>query len=168
MDAGRLIERLGLEPHPEEGGYFRETYRSTRSFEPGDPYGGDRSVSTAIYYLLTPDTCSTMHRLMGDEVFHFYLGDPVDMLLLYPDGAAERVVLGPDVESMRVQQVVPGGTWQGSRLAPGGAWALLGTTMAPGFEPADYEAGTLDLARAYPEEAAAIRSLLPGGAGTEG
>jgi predicted cupin superfamily sugar epimerase len=162
MDVRHLIERLGLEPHLEEGGYFRETYRSAGSFEPGGAYDGRRSVSTAIYYLLTPDTCSALHRLPGDEIFHFYLGDPVHMLLLRPDGAVERPILGPDLETMRVQQVVPGGTWQGSRLAPGGAWALLGTTMAPGFEPGDYEAGTLDLARAYPGAAEEIRALLPG------
>jgi hypothetical protein len=167
-DARRLIEQLGLEPHPEEGGWFRETYRSAGSFEPGDPYGGRRSVSTAIFYLLTPDTFSALHRLPGDELFHFYLGDPVHMLLLHPDGDVERIVLGPGVERMRVQQVVPGGTWQGSRLAPGGAWALLGTTMAPGFEPGDYEAGTPELARAYPGAEGEIRALLRGRAGTAG
>ncbi|MDP2481525.1 MAG: cupin domain-containing protein [Candidatus Palauibacterales bacterium] len=168
MDARDLIERLGLEPHPAEGGHFRETYRSARRFEPEGAYGGDRSVSTAIYYLLTPDTFSALHRLPGDEIFHFYLGDPVDMLLLHPDGTAERITLGPDLGTMRVQHVVRGGTWQGSRLAPGGRWALLGTTMAPGFEPEDYEAGTPDVVGAYPGEADAIRALLPGGGGVAG
>jgi hypothetical protein len=168
MDARRLIERLGLQPHPEEGGYFRETYRSVRRFDPEGAYPGDRSVSTAIYYLLTPDTFSALHRLPGDEIFHFYLGDPVDMLLLHPGGSSERITLGPDLETMRMQHVVPGGTWQGSRLAPGGGWALLGTTMAPGFEAEDYEAGTLDLIGAYPGEADAIRALLPGSGGVAG
>jgi len=163
MDAERLIQLLDLVPHPEEGGYFRETWRSDLDVEPGEPYRGRRPAGTAIYYLLTPDTCSALHRLPGDEVFHFYLGDPVRMLLLGPGGRAERVVLGPDPERMELQHVVPGGTWQGSRLVPGGRWALLGTTMAPGFAPEDYEPGSAELADAYPDLREGILALLPGG-----
>jgi predicted cupin superfamily sugar epimerase len=136
-DADRLIELLGLEPHPEEGGFFRETYRSAGTFEPDGPYRGPRPLATAIYYLLTAETYSALHRLPGDEVFHFYLGDPVEMLMLHPGGEAERILLGPEVPAMRLQHVVPGGTWQGSRLVSGGRWALLGTTMAPGFDSGD-------------------------------
>jgi predicted cupin superfamily sugar epimerase len=161
MDVDRLIDMLGLEPHPKEGGYFRETYRSADSFEPGHPFDGARSHGTAIYYLLTHDTFSAMHRLPGDEIFHFYLGDPVELLMLYPDGKSELVLLGPDLEHQTVQHVVPGGTWQGSRLAAGGAWALMGTTMAPGFDYADYETGTLALTDAYPSRRGLIRQLLP-------
>ena len=92
--------------------------------------------------MLTPDTFSAMHRLKGDEVFHFYLGDPVEMLLLKPDGRAEAVLLGQDLSAgMRVQHAVAGGTWQGSRLAPGGKYALMGTTMAPGFDPSRLRTG---------------------------
>ncbi len=171
--ARRLIELLGLAPHPQEGGWFRETYRSADNVPtaagveaPGPSGTGPtrgRPLSTAIYYLLTPDSCSGLHRLPGDEVFHFYLGDPVEMLMLHADGRSERVVLGPDPAVMRVQHVVPGGTWQGSRLAEGGRWALLGTTMAPGFDPTDYEAGTEALLAAFPAEEATIRRLLPRG-----
>lgn len=164
--AGREIAaRLGLEPHPAEGGYFRETYRSVSRFRPGGPFPGERSVGTAIYYLLTADTCSAMHRLPGDEIFHHYLGGPVEMLLLRPDGTSEVVVLSSDLAIGEPQRVVPGGVWQGSRLMAGAEFALLGTTMAPGFEFADYETGTEALIDRYPAREAMIRALLPPGAG---
>jgi uncharacterized protein len=155
-----IIERLGLEPHPEEGGYFRETYRSVSEYTPGGSYRGTRPVGTAIYYLLTDATCSAMHRLPGDEIFHFYLGDPVETLELLPGGAARITILGQDLATMRPQHVVPGGTWQGSRLLPGGRWALLGATMAPGFSYEDYEHGTADLKRGYPAHAQKISERL--------
>ncbi|RKZ18040.1 cupin domain-containing protein [bacterium] len=160
MNVRQVIDLLGLEPHPKEGGYFRETYRSTTSSHPGPPFSVERSHSTAIYYLLTPDTFSAMHRLPGDEVFHFYLGDPVEMLELYPDGSAARTILGNDPRSMQLQHVVKGGVWQGSHLVEGGQWALMGCTVAPGFDYADYESGTVGLMESYPEQAAAIRRLL--------
>jgi uncharacterized protein len=160
LDVTTLIERLRLVPHPEEGGYYRETYRSADDFEPGSPFASRRSVGTAIYYLLTRDAYSAMHRLPGDEVFHFYLGDPVEMLMLHPDGTGERVLLGSDVETMKPQHVVRGNTWQGSRLIAGGDWALLGTTMAPGFDFADYESGTAELLDAYPKHREMIQALL--------
>ncbi len=161
LDAERVIEQLGLEPHPEEGGWFRETYRSAESFEPGGGWTGPRSVGTAIYYLLTTGTVSALHRLPGDEIFHFYLGDPVRMLMLYPDGCSDLVILGSQLEGMRPQHVVPGNVWQGSMLVPGGAWALLGTTMSPGFDYRDYEPGTHALLNAFPARRELIRELLP-------
>jgi predicted cupin superfamily sugar epimerase len=161
LDAERLIQLLELSPHPEEGGHYRESYRSAGRFDPGRPYPGPRSVSTAIYYLLTPGTCSAMHRLPGDEVFHFYLGDPVEMLMLHPDGRGEVVTLGSDVATMKLQHVVPAGTWQGSRLVAGGAYALLGTTMAPGFDFADYVPGSGELMESYGAHREFIRALLP-------
>jgi len=95
---------LGLVPHPVESGYFAETYRSADHI-PADGlpsrYAGGRAASTAIYYLLTPDTFSAMHRLASDEIFHFYLGDPVEMLHLYPDGSHRITVMGPDRASGR-------------------------------------------------------------------
>ena len=96
-----------------------------------------------------------------DEVYHFYLGDPVEQLLLHPDGRSEVVMLGPDLAAgQRVQHVAPRDTWQGTRLRDGGTWALLGTTMAPGFDAADYEAGDrAALCAAYPHEAARIVAL---------
>jgi predicted cupin superfamily sugar epimerase len=143
--ADELIRRLNLQPHPKEGGFFRETYRAADVWPAaGLPSGyvGDRRGSTAIYYLLTPATFSALHRLQSDEVFHFYLGSPVRMLHLMPDGTGRSVVLGPDVmRGQEVQVVVPRGTWQGSLLEPGGDFALLGCTVAPGFEYVDYESG---------------------------
>jgi predicted cupin superfamily sugar epimerase len=156
-----IIRLLQLTPHPEEGGYFRETYRSHGNFHPGPPFEGDRSWSTAIYYLLTAESFSAMHRLPGDELFHFYLGDPVEMLELLPRGEGRVTTLGPDLRTMRLQHLVPGGIWQGSRLAAGGTWALLGTTMAPGFDFADYEHGDAGLMASHPEFRAMIAARLP-------
>ena len=152
---------LNLRPHPAEGGYFAETYRSAESLQADAlpaRYEASRSLGTAIYYLLTPDTCSAMHRLASDEVFHFYLGDPVEMLHLLPDGSGRVVTLGPDLlGGMRPQVIVPRGVWQGSRLVPGGRLALLGATMAPGFDFADYEhARRADLLGSHP----AFRDLI--------
>ncbi len=155
---------LRLEPLPNEGGFYAETYRSATAL-PKDSlpagYPGARSLATAIYFLLTPESFSAMHRLPGDEIFHFYLGDPVEMLQLKPGGTGEPILIGPQIESgMRLQHTVPGGCWQGSRLAPGGKFALLGTTMAPGFDPADFELGNRDqLSKAYPPYAALIALL---------
>lgn len=162
MEAEDVIALLGLEPHPEEGGFYRETYRTKSDFEPGGPFDGIRSVGTAIYFLLTPETFSEMHRLPGDELFHFYLGDPVDMLLLYPDGTGETRALSSDLTIGRPQILVPGGVWQGSRLRLGGSFALLGTTMGPGFEFSDYERGTTALLESHPDYAEGISSLLRG------
>ncbi|MEJ2203899.1 MAG: cupin domain-containing protein [Gemmatimonadota bacterium] len=165
MSADEIIELLDLQPHPSEGGFFRETYRSRAEFEPGEPFPGRRSHSTAIYYLLTPSTFSELHRLPGDEVFHFYLGDPVEMLELHSGGEASVTVLGPELDRMTVQHVVRGGTWQGSRLVQGGEWALLGTTMAPGFSYEDYETGTAELLERFSSRATMIAALLrPGDA----
>jgi predicted cupin superfamily sugar epimerase len=160
--AADLIRLLRLQPHPREGGWFRETYRADEVLAglPGR-YGGGRAVSTAIYYLLTPGTCSALHRLASDEVFHFYRGDPVRMLQLFPDGQGREVVVGPQIErGQSPQVVVPRGVWQGSLLEPGGAFALLGCTVAPGFDFADYEHGKREeLIRQYPAFADLIRRL---------
>jgi predicted cupin superfamily sugar epimerase len=159
-----IIEALGLEPLHPEGGYYKETYRAgelvpRHALPPR--YSGDRLFGSAIYYLLSPDTCSALHRLLTDEVYHFYLGDPVHMLLLYPGGASETVTLGHDIAGgQHVQAVVPRGVWQGSRLLPGGRFALMGTTMAPGFEADDYEDGDrAALIAAYPDRAELITQL---------
>jgi uncharacterized protein len=165
--AKEIQELLKLQPLPVEGGYFAETYRSKftlsqRSLPFGHP--GERALSTAIYYMLTPDTFSAMHRLKGDEVYHFYLGDPAEMLILKPDGSGETLLMGQEIASgMRLQHVVRGGVWQGSRLVPGGKFALLGTTMAPGFDPADFELGARDeLSARYPACAELIAVLTRG------
>lgn len=163
-DAESLKRLLGLVPLPHEGGFFRETYRSSRELPAtalGPAYGAPRSLATAIYYLLTPDTFSALHRLPGEEIFHFYLGDPVELVELRPDGSWRSTRLGHDLEGgMSVQHAVAGGTWQGSRLVEGGRYALLGTTMAPGFSFDDFELGERDrLLAAYPEAREQIVAL---------
>lgn len=159
-----IIGRLGLRPLVREGGFFAETYRSCEQLAPAalpSRYAGARALATAIYYLLTPESCSRLHRLASDEIFHFYLGDPVEMLQLDPDGSGRRFTLGSDLRTGMMPQVcVPCGVWQGSRLRAGGRLALLGTTVAPGFDSADFEAGDRDtLLAAYPDYASAIRDL---------
>lgn len=164
ITAEEIKKLLRLDPLPNEGGFYAETYRSTLQLPkdslPGG-YSGDRSLATAIYFLLTPNNFSAMHRLRGDETYHFYLGDPVEMLQLNPSGTGEPILIGPRIESgMRLQHTVPAGCWQGSRIAPGGNFALLGTTMAPGFDPADFELGSREqLSKLYPPYAALIALL---------
>jgi predicted cupin superfamily sugar epimerase len=165
--AEKIIRLLGLVPLHTEGGFFRECYRSGVFLPPGAlpaRYAGGRSAGSAIYYLLTPDAFSAIHRLRTDEIFHFYFGDPVEMLLLYPDGTGETRVIGSGlVDGMRPQAVVSGGVWQGSRLLEGGRFALMGATMAPGFDPADFEAGDrASLIRAYPAFRESIKALSAG------
>jgi hypothetical protein len=166
MDVHDIIDRLGMQPHPEEGGYFVETYKCEESIPRKalpDRYHGKRSFGTAIFYLLTPETFSQLHRLESDEIFHFYLGDPVTMLQLRPDGSSEVLVLGQDIlNGEQLQVVVPRGTWQGSFLNEGGEYALLGCTVAPGFDYADYETGSRgDLLKEYPEQEELIVRLTP-------
>jgi uncharacterized protein len=162
LTAEEIVALLRLKAHAAEGGFFRETYRSPLSLPAGvlpEGFSGPRSLSTAIYYMLTPETFSLVHRLRWDEVWHFYLGDPVEMLLLGDTG--RMFVLGDDLAAgMHVQTVVPSGVWQGARLVPGGRFALMGTTMAPGFEYAEYETGAREeLLAAYPEHESMIRAL---------
>ncbi len=166
MTASDIVTLLNLKPLPIEGGFFRETWRSNISVAPGGlplRYTTEKSLGTAIYYLLTsePDSFSALHRLPTDEIYHFYLGDAVEMLLLASDGTGRRVTLGQNLAAgEHVQLVVPAGTWQGSRLIPGGQFSLLGTTMSPGFDPADYQPGLrAELIAQYPHHAASIRAL---------
>ena len=161
----------GLEPMPLEGGLFTRTWA-------GPVRSDGHPVGSAIISLLSPanDHFSAMHRLPTDEVWHFYLGDPVELLLLDPDGGSRVVVLGQDVlGGQHVQLTVPAGTWMGGRVVPGGEWALFGCTMAPGFSSEDYEGGDAEeLSAQYPEAADLIRALCRPGAplrhptGTEG
>jgi predicted cupin superfamily sugar epimerase len=167
MTGEEVKRHLGLEAHPREGGYFRQTWRSEEEIPKSalpSRYTSSRAAGTAIYYLLEPTTFSEMHRLASDEVFHFYLGDPVEMLQLWPDGSSRVVVLGHDLAGgMLPQLVVPKYVWQGSRLLPGGDVALLGCTVSPGFDYADYETGSrAELLREYPESAVLIAALTRG------
>lgn len=158
MTAEEIQRLLGLEPHPIEGGWFRRTYTSAGTVQLPR---GVRAQGTAIYYLLEPGTFSEMHVLDSDEIFHFYLGDPVEMLQLFPDGRSLAVTLGPDLQAgQHVQVVVPAGVWQGTRLIGDGKVALLGCTVNPGFDYADYRnASAAELIAQWPEQAERIRAL---------
>ncbi len=158
MTAAEIKSLLQLEPHPIEGGFFRRTYTSAGAVELPR---GVRAQGTAIYYLLEPGTFSEMHCLNSDEIFHFYLGDPVEMLQLYDDGRSARLILGPDLAAgQHAQLVVPAGVWQGARLIGDGKVALLGCTVTPGFDYADYRSATYaELAAKWPAQADRIREL---------
>lgn len=153
-----VISLLNLEPLPGEGGFFHQTYKSSTRLDIPDI--GNRAVSTAIYYLMTQKEFSALHRLKHDEVFHFYRGTPVEMLQIYPDGQYKIFILGNDVARQHMPQViVPSGVWQGLRLLHSDRddWALLGTTVAPGFEFADFELGDrASIADRFPD----IRKLI--------
>jgi len=163
MHAEEVIERLGLTPHP-EGGFFRETYRADEAIDAGalpDRYDGPRAAGTAIYFLLTADAFSAFHRIASDEVFHWYAGDPARLLQIRPDGGLEPRLLGANLLLGELPQaVVPRGTWQALEVVEGGMWSLLGTTVAPGFDFADFEiadqGGLLD---AHPDHAEIIHRL---------
>lgn len=158
---------LGLQPLHGEGGLYMESYRSAEQVplealperypRLAKPFG------TAIYYLLTndPGSFSALHRLPTDEVYHFYLGDPLEVTLLYPDGSSQTVRLGQDIlHGEQLQFAVPRGVWQGSRVAEGGQFSLVGTTMAPGFTPEDFELGKrAELQAAYPQAQGIIQAL---------
>jgi predicted cupin superfamily sugar epimerase len=166
MDVQKLIDLLGLEALHGEGGLYRQSYRSADVLPLGalpDRYRSAKPAGTAIYYLLTgePDSFSAFHRLPTDEVYHFYLGDPVRLTLLDPTGGLDVVTLGQDLfGGERVQYAVPAGVWQGLRLAPGGAYALMGTTMAPGYTDEDFDlANRKDLLTRFPQHGEIIEKL---------
>ncbi|MFF7970372.1 cupin domain-containing protein [Streptomyces sp. NPDC007905] len=149
-----LIAHYELEPIPHEGGLFRRTWV-------GPERADGRPEGSAIVALLTTDDFCALHRLPSDEVWHFYLGDPLQLLLLAPDGTTRTAVLGPGLRAgQHVQFTVPAGTWMGARVAPGGAWTFFGCTMAPGFTYEGYEPGeAADLTARYPAQAARIAEL---------
>jgi predicted cupin superfamily sugar epimerase len=158
MTADQIRKLLRLEPHPVEGGWYRRTYTSDVSVA---LLRGVRPYGTAIYYLLEESAFSEMHVLLSDEIFHFYYGDPVEMLQLLPDGGSAVYTLGHDLSAgHHVQLVVAAGVWQGTRLIEGGKVALLGCTVTPGFDFADYRnAPAAELISGWPVEAARIRKL---------
>jgi predicted cupin superfamily sugar epimerase len=157
MTTADLMQLLSLEPHPIEGGYFRQTYITSGTV---DLPRGTRALGTAIYYLLEAGAFSEMHVLDSDEIFHFYLGDPVEMLQLHPDGSTAVFTLGQDLAAgQHVQLVVSAGGWQGTRLVGSGKMALLGCTVTPGFDYSDYRNATADeLIAKWPDEAERIRA----------
>jgi hypothetical protein len=165
MTADEVKKILGLTPHPREGGFYIRTYESGEKLPPSafadSRYAGPRHTGTAIYYLLEPGTFSEIHRLKSDEIFHLYLGDAVEMLQLHANGRGEIIRIGNRLDrGERPQVVVPRNVWQGSHLAPGGKWALLGCTVSPGFEFEDYQTKSrTELCAGWPEFGDHIREL---------
>ena len=157
------IERLQLEAHP-EGGYFRQTYRSdvviAREALPLGFTGG-RAASTAIYFLLEGKNCSAFHRLRSDEVWHFYVGAPLVVDVIAPSGTHSSILLGNDLEEGQVPQaVVPAGCWFASHVADWKSFAVVGCTVAPGFDFEDFEMGKrAELVATYPQHRDVIEKL---------
>lgn len=156
-EVSALIELYGLVPLPVEGTMYASTWVSSQLTLEGGPAG------TAIVALYTdnPPSRSLFHRLAFDEVWHFYGGDPLRLVLLHPGGLSEEVVLGRDFRAgQRAQFVIPAGTWQAGEMVTGGRWSLFGCTMAPGFVGAAFEGGRVSqLLADYPDRAADIERL---------
>jgi uncharacterized protein len=161
-----LLKRYQLAKLPIEGGVFFQRYKSSETIPLEDlpeRYRHPHPYGTGILYLLTDDqdSFSAMHVLPTDEIYHFYLGDPVEMLFLFPDSSTRVVTLGQDLQAgQEVQYVAPAGVWHGSHLAAGGEYALLGTTMAPGYIDEDFVIGNrIQLIEQYPEQKQRILRL---------
>jgi uncharacterized protein len=165
-DARFWVEQLGLRPHP-EGGYYRETYRSPvvigKEALPAQ-FAGPRSVATAIYFLLSGEDFSALHRLKSDEMWHFYAGDALEVHIISLAGMHSLVLLGADPRRGELlQAVVPAGSWFGSRLQKGDSYALVGCTVMPGFDFEDFEmAKRAEMTARYPQHSELIRQLTRG------
>jgi len=161
-DSRYWIKHLRLEPHP-EGGYFRQTYRSSltipRDALPG--FSGSRPAATAIYFLLEGENFSAFHRLRSDEMWHFYVGSPIQVHLIDREGKRSSFLLGDDPDAgQALQAVVPAGCWFASHVADWKDWALVGCTVSPGFDFADFElADRTELNTNYPQHRDLIRRL---------
>ncbi|HEV7351241.1 cupin domain-containing protein [Telluribacter sp.] len=162
--ASYWVEKYNMQAHP-EGGYFAETYRSAETIPhaalPGR-FGGGRSFSTGIYFLLENHHFSALHRIQSDELWHFYTGDPLEVFVIYPeDGRLETIRLGAEPERGEVfQAMVPAGTWFGSRPGSGSTYSLVGCTVAPGFDFADFElAERRQLLARFPQHRELIEAL---------
>ena len=159
QDAGEWLRRRALVPHP-AGGFSRQTYRATDPVAAGHlpaRFGGERSLSTAIYFLLPAEEVSALHRIKSDEVWHFYAGASLDLFVIDAAGGLTTTRLGPEGP---FQALVPAGAWYGAALSEGAGWALVGGTVAPGFDFADFELGErAELLRAFPQHRALIERL---------
>mgnify|MGYP001341812624 CR=1 FL=1 len=163
MTPEQLIDQFNLQPHP-EGGFFNQTYISKEKIEKAhlpERFPGDRPFSTAIYFLLVENNFSAFHRIKSDEIWHFYTGGGLYVHVIGPEGKYELIKLGAQLKAGEVfQAVVPAGCWFASECAPGTAFSLVGCTVAPGFDFADFElAGKEELSVLYPEHKTLISRL---------
>jgi len=164
MNAEYWIRGLDLQPHP-EGGYFRETYRADVQIREGclgDEFAASRSVSTAIYYLLESSDFSAFHRIRSDEIWHHYAGSPLTIHLLLQDGSHQERHLASVLDGAACPQVViPRATWFAATANEPASYALVGCTVAPGFDFEDFEIGRIhDLIREFPNHTQLIKNLI--------
>lgn len=162
-EAGRLVSRFGLAPHP-EGGFYREVYRAAETVtHPAIPEEQDarRAAATHIYFLLPADAFSAFHRVVSsDEIWHLYAGGDLELHLIHADGRYEKRLLSADPTTGEPMAIVEAGCWQAARVAPGGAWSFGGCTVAPGFDFADFEMPAAEnLLRHHPQLEMIIREL---------
>lgn len=164
MTSDDIIQQFNLEPLPVEGGLFGRHYAASE-FIPQHAlpprYNHAKRFASAICYMHTPQTRSLLHRLKTDEIYHFYHGAPVSLVLLYNDGSHRVIVLGQDYPAGQLPfYVVPRGMWQGSCLANPDGWALMGATLAPAYDDDDFELGErATLSAQYPDARAWIERL---------
>jgi uncharacterized protein len=165
LTASEIVDLLGLEPNATCGS-VRVTYTSRMSIAPNGlpaPFADGRPLGSGLYFLVTPHSPVRPHRIRNDQLYHYYLGDPLELFLLHPDGAAQRVVVGPDIQNGQcVQRLIPGNTFHAARLLGAGEWFLGGSTEWPGVVPAeDVEIGDVEkLAGEYPGVANELRLIV--------
>lgn len=162
-NAAYWVEKLKMQAHP-EGGYFAETYRASESISATalpKRFGGDRNFSTGIYFLLESHHFSTFHRIQSDEMWHFYTGCPLEIYWIDQNGALYLTKLGNNPQNDEVfQAVIPAGVWFGSRPMQANSYSLVGCTVAPGFDFADFELADRNaLLEQYPEHKEIIQNL---------
>ncbi|MCF8214000.1 MAG: cupin domain-containing protein [Chitinophagaceae bacterium] len=159
-----LINHYNLLPHP-EGGFFRQTYAASEQIAKEalpERFEGSRSFSTAIYFLLPTGSFSAFHRIKSDEVWHFYEGCPLNIHVIHPNGQYDCMKLGDNMTNGESYQlVVPANTWFASEpIGDPGSFALVGCTVAPGFDFADFElAEVATLTNQFPKHEELIRRL---------
>jgi uncharacterized protein len=161
--ASYWVEKYDMQPHP-EGGYFVETYRSAEVIPSAalpTRFSGARCFATGIYFLLENHHFSALHRIQSDELWHFYAGGPLHVYVIHADNRLEIIQLGNNPDAGEVfQAMVPAGAWFGSKPAPDSAYSLVGCTVAPGFDFADFEMATREtMLRNYPQHEAVIQLL---------
>src|SRR5437870_7095926 len=166
LSAEEVRALLKLEPHA-TCGFVRVTFISNQRIAPGGlpaPFAEGRPTGSALYFMVTPDAPVRLHRIRNDQLYHYYLGDPIEVLMLHANGTTERVVVGPDLRSGQcVQLFIPGNTFHTARIGGRRLWFLGASTEWPGVEPADVEIGDVDsLATKYPDAAEDLRAFQRG------
>lgn len=163
MTVDTLVKELDLLPHP-EGGFYKETYRSPLKLSPSclsSNFTGERNIATGIYFLIEKGNFSALHKIKSDETWHFYFGDALEVIEIDGAGNLKNTVIGPDIlKGESFQYTVKANTWFGSRVARQGQFSLVGCTVYPGFDFADFEmANRHELIRQYPQHQAVINEL---------